>query len=143
MIFKEDKTLFLRIKGEHLLVVQIYVDDIIFGATNKYLCEDFVGLMSSEFEMSMMGELNFYPGLQIKQMKERTMIHQQKYLREMLKKFGIESSKTYDTLIPTSAKLDSDEKDKKLDEKLYRGYYVDRKSTSGMAHFLGPCLVSW
>ena len=70
-----DKTLFLKSKGTHLLVVQIYVDDIIFGATNPSLCKYFSELMSGEFEMSMMGELNFFLGLQIKQTKEGTMIH--------------------------------------------------------------------
>ena len=53
-------TLFLKSKGEHLLIVQIYVDDIIFGATHNDLCNEFSKMMRSEFEMSMMGELNFF-----------------------------------------------------------------------------------
>ena len=63
---KVDKTLFLKSKGTNLLIVQIYVDDIIFGATNESLCQEFANLMSKEFEMSMMGELNFFLSLQIK-----------------------------------------------------------------------------
>ena len=55
-----DRTLFLKSKGEELLVVQIYVDDIIFGATTELLCHYFAELMKSEFEMSMMGELSFF-----------------------------------------------------------------------------------
>jgi len=59
-----------------LSIVQIYVDDIIFGATNNDLCDEFLTLMSNEFEVSMMGKLNFFLGLQIKQTSNRTMIHQ-------------------------------------------------------------------
>jgi len=71
-----DNTLLQKIKGEHLLIVQVYVDDIIFGATHENLCNEFSKMMRSEFEMSMMGELNFFLGLQIKQTSNGTMIHQ-------------------------------------------------------------------
>ncbi len=71
-----DKTLFLKRKDENLLVVQIYVDDIIFGATNDTLCKEFADLMHGKFEMSLMGELSFFLGLQIKQTKEGIFIHQ-------------------------------------------------------------------
>ncbi|XP_070031939.1 uncharacterized protein [Nicotiana tomentosiformis] len=73
---KIDNTLFLKEKGKNLLVVQIYVDDIIFGATTVKLSKEFAKLIGSEFEMSMMGELNFFLGLQIKQNSNGTMIHQ-------------------------------------------------------------------
>jgi len=59
-----------------LLIVQIYVDDIIFGATNSDLCDGFSKLMRSDFDISIMGELNFFLGLQIKQISNETMIHQ-------------------------------------------------------------------
>lgn len=75
---KVDKTLFLKSKGTDFLIVQVYVDDIIFGATNESLCKEFSNLMSREFEMSMMGELNFFLGLKIKQTEKGTYIHQQK-----------------------------------------------------------------
>jgi len=64
---KVDNTLFLKSKGEHLLIVQVYIDDIVFGATNSDLCNEFSKLMRSEFEISMMGKLNLFLGLQIKQ----------------------------------------------------------------------------
>ena len=67
---KIDTTLFIKLTENDILIVQIYVDDIIFGATNVSLCEEFAKYMHSEFEMSMMGELNFFLGLQIKQLKE-------------------------------------------------------------------------
>ena len=83
---KIDSALFIKRVGEHILLVQVYVDDIIFGSTNKSLCEGFASIMQSEFEMSMMGELTFFLGLQIKQMEEGTFISQSKYCKEVLKK---------------------------------------------------------
>ena len=75
---KFDTTLFIKTKENDMLLVQIYVDDIIFGATNVSLYEEFSKCMHSEFEMSMMGELNFFLRLQIKQLKEGTFINQAK-----------------------------------------------------------------
>ena len=68
MVFPGEKQilLFIKKKGEDIIVVQIYIDDIIFGATNESLCENFSKCMHSEFEMNMMGKLNFFLGLQIK-----------------------------------------------------------------------------
>ena len=62
-----DKTLFLLLQGNDTLLVQIYMDDIIFGGSSHALVVKFVDLMSREFEMSMMGELTFFLGLQINQ----------------------------------------------------------------------------
>ena len=64
-IGKIDTTLFIKPKDNDMLIVQIYVDDIIFGATNVSLCEEFFKYMHRKFEMSMMGELNLFLGLQI------------------------------------------------------------------------------
>ncbi|XP_075086387.1 uncharacterized protein LOC142169083 [Nicotiana tabacum] len=83
---KIDNTLFLKKKGWDLLIVQVYVDDIIFGAINDSFCEEFSKLMGSEFEMSMMGELNFFLCLKVKQTSKGTMISQQKYIKELLKR---------------------------------------------------------
>ncbi|KAL3537664.1 hypothetical protein ACH5RR_001030 [Cinchona calisaya] len=80
-----DTTLFTQTDLNDLLVVQIYVDDIIFGATNDSLCKDFSHLMQKEFEMSMMGKLQFFLGLQVHQTKEATFISQIKYTKELLK----------------------------------------------------------
>ena len=82
-------TLFVKNKRKDILLVQVYVDDIIFGATNESLCKDFVELMQGEFEMSMMGELNYFLGLQIKQLKDGIFICQSKYTNELLKKFDM------------------------------------------------------
>ena len=95
---KVDNTWFLKSMGQHLLIVQIYVDDIIFGATHNDLCDNFLKLMRSEFEMSKMGKLNFFLGLQIKQASNETMIRQQKYVKELIKRFGIELAKPIEPL---------------------------------------------
>ncbi|GKA12531.1 retrovirus-related pol polyprotein from transposon TNT 1-94 [Tanacetum coccineum] len=84
-----DNTLFTKKKSSNLIIVQIYVDDIIFGSTCQDMCDEFAKIMHDEFEMSMMGELNFFLGLQIKQMKDGMIFNQSKYIKEMLKKFGL------------------------------------------------------
>ena len=76
-----DTTLFIKRHENDILVVQIYVDDIIFGATNISLCEEFSKCMTKEFEMSLMGELKFFLGFQIKQCKEGIFINQSKYTK--------------------------------------------------------------
>ncbi|KAK6145210.1 hypothetical protein DH2020_022030 [Rehmannia glutinosa] len=116
-----DTTLFVFEKGQDCLLVQIYVDDIIFGATNESLFKKFSKLMQGEFEMSMMGELNFFLGLQIKQCQEGIYISQSKYTKELLKKFGIEEGRTVSTPMATNVKIDKDEKGKSVDESKYRG----------------------
>ena len=87
---KVDTTLFIKRKLHDILLVQIYVDDIIFGSTNDSLCKEFSQDMQNEFEMSMMGELNFFLGLQIKQTKNGIFISQSKYCKELINKFGME-----------------------------------------------------
>ena len=82
---KADKTLFVKHQINDLIVVQVYAIDIIFGSTNHLLVEEFDRLMSQEFEMSMMGELSFILGLQIKQMEDGIFISQEKYARELVK----------------------------------------------------------
>jgi hypothetical protein len=78
-----------------ILIIQIYVDDIIFGSTNASLCKEFSKLMQDEFEMSMMGELRFFLGIQINQRKDEVYIHQTKYTKELLKKFGLDECKCH------------------------------------------------
>jgi hypothetical protein len=72
-----DRTLFLLKHGNDLLVVQIYVDDIVFGGSSHILVSKFADEMSREFEMSV-GELQYFLGLQIKQVKDGTFVHQTK-----------------------------------------------------------------
>ncbi|WVZ84758.1 hypothetical protein U9M48_031749 [Paspalum notatum var. saurae] len=83
-----DKTLFLLSRGGDTLIVQIYVDDIIFGGSSHALVSSFAEEMSRKFEMSLIGELQVFLGLQIKQCPEGTFVHQAKYMRDILKKWG-------------------------------------------------------
>ncbi|GJU75710.1 retrovirus-related pol polyprotein from transposon TNT 1-94 [Tanacetum coccineum] len=116
-----DNTLFTKKKDPNLIIVQIYVDDIIFGSTCQEMCDDFAKIMHDEFEMSMMGELNFFLGLQIKQLEDGIFFNQSKYIKEMLKKFGLEDSKPMKTPISTETKLTKDVEGESVDNTKYRG----------------------
>ncbi|WRX25833.1 Reverse transcriptase [Theobroma cacao] len=121
------KTLFIKSNGKDILIVQIYVDDIVFWAINKSLCLEFAKFMEGEFEMSTMGELNYFLGLQIRQRQNDTYINQPKYTRDMFKKFGLNSSRSYETPISMTTKLD---KDKQGVLKVYvQGNYFLKNST--------------
>jgi hypothetical protein len=98
-IGKADSTLFIQRNGKDIFVCQIYVDHIIFGYTNDKFCEVFSRIMTKRFEMSMMGELKFFLGFQIKQMKEETFLCQTKYVKDMLKRFDMADSKPIKTLM--------------------------------------------
>nr|GFB80031.1 putative ribonuclease H-like domain-containing protein [Tanacetum cinerariifolium] len=93
-----------------ILLVQIYVDDIIFGATNKALCQSFEKLMKDKFQMSSMGELTIFLGLQVKQKKDGIFISQDKDVAEILKKFRLSEGKSSSTPIDAEKPLlkDSD-----------------------------------
>ncbi|GJT79134.1 retrovirus-related pol polyprotein from transposon TNT 1-94 [Tanacetum coccineum] len=116
-----DNTLFTKKSKSHLIIVQIYVDDIIFGSTSQNLCDDFSKIMHDEFEMSMMGELNFFLGLQIKQMEDGIFFNQSKYIKEMLKKFSLEDSKPTKTPMSTEIKITKDDEADSVDSSKYRG----------------------
>ncbi|GKB95393.1 putative ribonuclease H-like domain-containing protein, partial [Tanacetum coccineum] len=94
---KIDKTLFIRRDKGDILLVQVYVDDIIFGSTKKSLCTEFEKMMHKKFQMSSMGELTFFLGLQVKQKEDGIFISQDKYVIEILKKFGFTDVKTAST----------------------------------------------
>ncbi|GJY53607.1 retrovirus-related pol polyprotein from transposon TNT 1-94 [Tanacetum coccineum] len=116
-----DNLLFTKKSKSHLIIVQIYIDDIIFGSTSQNLCDDFVKIMHDEFEMSMMRELNFFLGLQIKQMEDRIFFNQSKYIKEMLKNFGLEDSKPTKTPMSTEIKLTKDDEADSVDSSKYQG----------------------
>ncbi|KAD3067893.1 hypothetical protein E3N88_35773 [Mikania micrantha] len=115
-----DKTLFIKKVGQHKLLVQIYVDDIIFASSDPKLCADFTELMTKNFEMSAMGELQFFLGLQIKQSPDGIFIHQSKYTKELLKKFDLQNCKQCSNPMSSTTQLDADLKGKSVDETLYR-----------------------
>ena len=115
-----DPTLFTRKSGKHRLLVQIYVDDIIFGSTDPAACDEFSKEMSSKFQMSMMGQMSFFLGLQVSQNPDGIFINQSKYSTEILKKFGFDSCDPVDTPMISSSKLDEDQSGVMVDQTKYR-----------------------
>ncbi|GJU79965.1 copia protein [Tanacetum coccineum] len=115
-----DPTLFIRRQGKDILLVQIYVDDIIFASTKPELCDQFSKIMCSKFKMSMMGKISFFLRLQISQSPRGIFINQSKYALESLKKYGMESCDPVDTLMVEKSKLDEDTQGKAVDLTHYR-----------------------
>ncbi|GKA41337.1 putative ribonuclease H-like domain-containing protein [Tanacetum coccineum] len=112
---KIDKTLFIgRDKGD-ILLVQVYVDDIIFGSTKKSLCTEFEKMMHKKFPMSSMRELIFFLGLQVKQEENGIFISQNKYVTKILKKFSFTDVKTVSTPMETQKPLLKDEDSEEVD----------------------------
>nr|GEW20332.1 uncharacterized mitochondrial protein AtMg00810-like [Tanacetum cinerariifolium] len=117
---KIDQTLFIKKHKGDILLVQVYVDEIIFGSTNKELCTAFEKLMKDKFQMSSMGELTFFLGLQVKQKEDGIFISQDKYVAEILRKFGFTYVKSASTTIETEKPLLKDPNGEDVDVYLYR-----------------------
>nr|GEW84027.1 hypothetical protein [Tanacetum cinerariifolium] len=115
-----DKTLFIKQEKKDIMIVQVYVDDIIFGSTKKSWCDDFDELIKNRFQMSFMGKLTFFLGLRVKQKEEGIFISQDKYVAKILKKFDFLSVKTASTPIKTQNPLVKDEEAVDVDVHLYR-----------------------
>nr|GEZ63251.1 copia protein [Tanacetum cinerariifolium] len=144
-----------------------FIKEEVYVAQPPDMCDEFNKIMHDEFEMSMMDELNFFIGFQIKQMEDGISFNRSKYSKEMLKKFGLEVSRPMKTLMSSDIKLTKDEECESVDSTKYRGMiglwcpkeagieivvyadydhagdYVDRKSTGGICMFVGCCLTSW
>jgi hypothetical protein len=103
-----------------VFVCQIYVDDIIFGSTNQKSCEEFSRVMTQKFEMSMMGELNYFLGFQVKQLKDGTFLSQTKYTQDLLKRFRMKDAKPAKTPMGTDGHVDLNKGGKFVDQKAYR-----------------------
>ncbi|KAI3758865.1 hypothetical protein L6452_06437 [Arctium lappa] len=168
-----DKTLLIKRKKKDILLVQIYVDDIIFGSTRDNMCKEFEDLMHQRFKMSSMGELTFFLGLQVQQKSDGIFICQSKYVQDILTKFGFSDSKPASTPMETHKKITADLEGEDMDVHHYismigslmyltasrpdimfpvcvsysdsdlGGANLDRKSTSRGCQFLGARLVSW
>ncbi|GJU19192.1 retrovirus-related pol polyprotein from transposon TNT 1-94 [Tanacetum coccineum] len=104
---------------EDILLVQIYIDDIIFGSTNPKFSKHFEKLMHGRFEMSLMGEMKFFLGLQIHQSPRGIFINQAKYTLEILKKHGMEKGQSIGTPMATKPKLDANLSGKPVDQTDY------------------------
>jgi hypothetical protein len=115
-----DNNLYIKTEDNDFLIVLVYVDDIIFGSNNASLVQWFASAMQSEFEMSMIGELSFFLGLQITQRSEGIFLSQEKYLREILKRFQMEDSTPVSTPMVTGCKLSKDDDSPDVDQSSYR-----------------------
>ncbi|GJY50206.1 putative ribonuclease H-like domain-containing protein [Tanacetum coccineum] len=117
---KIDQRLFIKKQKGDILLVQVYVDDIIFGSTNKELCTGFEKLMKDKFQMSSMGELTFFLGLQVQQKEDGIFISQDKYVAEILKKFNYTDVKSASTPVDLEKPLVKDGDADDVDVHLYR-----------------------
>ncbi|GJQ94524.1 putative ribonuclease H-like domain-containing protein [Tanacetum coccineum] len=115
-----DKTLFIKKNKSDIMLVQVYVDDIIFGSTTQSMCTEFEDCMHKRFQMSSMGELTFFLGLQVKQQPDGIFISQDKYVADILKKFDFCSIKSATTPIASNKPLVKDEDGVDVDVHVYR-----------------------
>nr|GEX80709.1 putative ribonuclease H-like domain-containing protein [Tanacetum cinerariifolium] len=115
-----DQTLFIRKHKGDFLLVQVYVDDIIFGSSNPQLYREFEALMHDKFQMSAMGELNFFLVLQVLQKKDGIFLSQDKYVGDILKKFGYSDVRSADTPMDKENPWGKDGPGKDVDLHLYR-----------------------
>ncbi|GKA83429.1 putative ribonuclease H-like domain-containing protein, partial [Tanacetum coccineum] len=133
-----DKTLFIKKSKGDILLVQVYVDDIIFGSTTKSLCIEFEGLMHKKFQISSMGELTFFLGLQVMQRDDVTPKVSHLYAVKRIFRYLKGQTKLglwYPRDLPFNLEAFSDSD--------YAGASLDRKSTIGGCQFLGKRLISW
>jgi hypothetical protein len=115
-----DKTLFTLKHDTDFLFVQIYVDDIISGDSSHTLMSRFQEMMENEFQMSMIGELTFFLGIQVKQTKEVIFIHQAKYTKDLMKKFNMVELKPVSTPMSKAMVLDLDENGEAIVQREYK-----------------------
>ena len=115
-----DTTLFIRNDKNSFIVAQIYVDDIVFGATNDSLAHSFADEMKAIFKMSMVGELTYFLGLQVKQTDSGIYLNQAKYARNLVKRFGLDNAAYSRTPMAANAKLTNDLSGESVDVTLYR-----------------------
>jgi hypothetical protein len=113
-----DKTLFTINHDTDFLLVQIYVDDIIFGGSSHTLVSRFQKMMESEFQIFMMGELTFFLCIQVKQTKQGTFVYQAKYTKDLMKKFNMVELKPVSTPMSSAVSLGPDEDDEAVDQRV-------------------------
>nr|KAJ0218253.1 hypothetical protein LSAT_V11C300155830 [Lactuca sativa] len=116
-----DNTLFIKNKGSDMVLVQIYVDDIIFGSPNETLSKEFAEIMSQRFEMSMMGKMTFFLGLEVQQQKTGISICQSKYISDLLVKYSLSDCKPASTPVSKTDKIHADPTGTDVNHSLYQG----------------------
>ncbi|XP_023733618.1 uncharacterized mitochondrial protein AtMg00810-like [Lactuca sativa] len=116
-----DPTFFRRANGNHLMLIQIYVDDIIFGSIDQGMVNDFAKLMTSKFQMIMNREINFFLGIQFKQVPQGIFTHQEKYTSELLKKFSMDNCSSAKVPMAFGYKISADPTGESVNQKAYHG----------------------
>ena len=106
--------------NRNLIIIQSYVDDIMFRGRSSKMLYDFILPMQAEFEMSMVGELTYFICFQVKQMKDGIFFYQSIYARNIMKKYGLENCRHKYTPTTTHAKLSKDEQGVTVDQSLYK-----------------------
>jgi hypothetical protein len=143
VMWSVDKTLFTLNHDTNFLLVQIYVDDIIFGGSSHTLMSTFQEMMENEFHMFMMGELTFFLGTQAKQTKQGTFVHQAKYTKDLMKKFNMAELKPLSTPMSTATALDPDENGEAIDQREYKSMIGSllylTETRSDIQFVVGPC----
>ena len=112
--------MYIKYEGDNLLVVLVYVDDIVFGCTNDSFVQWFANAMQSEFEMSIIGEFSIFLSLHIIQSSQGLFLSQEKYLKEMLKRFQMEYSSDVSTPMVFGCKLSKDDPSPNVDQRTYQ-----------------------
>eukprot|EP00253_Pinus_taeda_P008504 PITA_08504 len=153
-----DSNLYIKIENDKFLILVVYVDDIIFGSNEEAMSQSSVVVMQKEFEMSLLGELTYFLGLQIQQNEGGIFLYQTKYLKQILKNYVMEDSKPICTPMVTRCSFSANDASAAVHQPTYRsrignllyltdadwaGSVDDRKSTSGGSFFMGSRLVSW
>jgi len=115
-----DSNLYIKIDNDKLLILVLYVDDIIFGSNEEDMSQNFSLVMQKEFEMSMLGELTYFLGLQVQQNKDGIFLSQTKYLKQILKKYGMEDSKPVCTPMVTGCSLSANDESVVVHQPTYR-----------------------
>ncbi|CAM8877439.1 unnamed protein product [Rhodiola kirilowii] len=125
------------------IIAQIYVDDIVFGSSNQKMVDNFVEQMQSEFKMSMVGEMCYFLGLQVKQKEDWIFISQSKYARNLIKKFDLEKVAHKRTPTATHLKITKDKAGTSVDQTLYRSMIGSllylTTSRPDITHAVGVC----
>jgi len=115
-----DSILYIKIDNDKLLILFVYVDDIIFGSNEEDMSQNFSLVMQKEFEMSMLGELTYFLGLQFQQNKDGIFLSQTRYLKQILKKYGMEDSKQVCTPMVAGCSLSANDESAVVHQPTYR-----------------------
>ncbi|CAM8982498.1 unnamed protein product [Rhodiola kirilowii] len=138
-----DKTLFVKHTRLDFIIAQIYVDDIVFASSNQKMVDKFIEQMQSEFKMSMVGEMSYFLGLQVKQKVDGIFISQSKYARNLIKKFNLEKAAHKRTPAATHVKVTKDEAGTSVNQTLYMSMIGSllylTASRLDIAHVVGVC----